>query len=321
MKKTSVILSVLVFVLFLVTSCTNNTNKQSNNTQEDTTKSEISKVDTLQMSTDTLNSRIYKEIAEEIARRRLKLTKEALTSIAETESIIQTIEKGNLDEAKQQATSLIGKLEVILAQDSSLNLIPVDVTYQKHELITDINQVKSLVKDAKDAFNNGYYQLAGDLLNQLKSEFVINTAYLPLATYPEGLKSAVVLLDNKDTTSALALLQQILSSVVIEQTIIPIPILKAEQMVIEASDVYTKNKDKTDKILNLLDNAKYQLQLAEAMGYGKKDKDYATLYNSIKELEKSVKENTSSTNKFDELKKKIMVFKNRLFPVKNDKLK
>jgi molybdenum cofactor biosynthesis enzyme MoaA len=88
-------------------------------------------------------------------------------------------------------------------------------------------------------------------------------------------------------------------------------------MIKEASKIDEKNHDNIDKVLNLLKNADYQLQLAEEMGYGKKDKEFAELSLAIESLKKSIDKKQNSKSKFDSLKKQIKEFKERLFTNKS----
>ncbi len=96
----------------------------------------------------------------------------------------------------------------------------------------------------------------------------------------------------------------------------PLPILNAEQMIIEAAIVNKENQENVEKVINLLKNAEYQLTLAGQMGYGKKDKEYSLLSKSIDSLKKSVKKKENSESKFELLKEEIIKFKERLFSSK-----
>ena len=87
-------------------------------------------------------------------------------------------------------------------------------------------------------------------------------------------------------------------------------------MIIEAAMIDAKDHENITQVINLLGNAEYQLQLAEALGYGKRDKDYVMLSKAIKELKKSVKAKKDSKPKFDKLKSDIKKFQERLFPRK-----
>ncbi len=313
MKKIGILLLSSILVL---SACNSGENKKL---IKDVEKGNIpEKEQGLEMNEDSLDAAIVADVMGEIVQRRSEIAKEALTVVAETQNLLQLIEADKNDEAIKYGHQLIGKLEVLLAKDPSLSLIPVDVNFQKNELITDIKTVRELVKSAEEAMDAGYYQLAGDLLDNLHSEMIINSMYIPTATYPEAIKAAVALLEDGKVADAKSILQGVLGTIVVEKTILPLPVLKAEQMIIEAAKVDSLSHENADKVVNLLKNAKYQLLLAEEMGYGKKDAEYKDLNDAIKNIQKSVTEKSDSQSAFDSLKVKINKFKERLFP-KNQK--
>ena len=82
-------------------------------------------------------------------------------------------------------------------------------------------------------------------------------------------------------------------------------------MIAAAQSEDAKDEDKKKEVLNLLENAEYQLIMAEELGYGKRDKEYKELNSSIKELMKSVEADGDSQGLFDKLKNKLRNFKNR----------
>ncbi len=316
MKKSKLLIVGLFMALFTLTGCAQD-NKASilQNEQSPVLQKEA----TLEMNKDTLDARVIGELEKRINQKREALTKEALSTIGETQSLLQKISENKLDEAIQQGERLIGKLEVLLAQDPSLELIPVNYTYNKRELVTDIETVRSITLLAQEAMDKGYYQLAGNILKDLKSELVVNSYLLPAATYPEAVKAAVVLLKNNKMEEAKAALTSVLNTVIVEQMVYPLPILNAEQMIIEAADIDAKDHKNIDKVINLLNNANYQLTLAEEMGYGKKDKEFKSLAESIDILKKSVKSKQDSKGKFDTLKEDLKAFKNKLFKASKTK--
>ncbi|NPA35669.1 MAG: YfdX family protein [Chlorobi bacterium] len=269
---------------------------------------------TLEMNADTLNAMIYADILDEIVKRREAIPAEALSVVAETQNLLQLIEAGKKDEAIEYGHNLIGKLEVLLAKDPSLSFLPVDANFTTDELVTDIGTVRAIVKAAKEAMDDGYYQAAAKILHNLRSEVIISSYYLPTVTYPDAIKVAVAFLEDGKTDDAKTVLQQVISSIIVEKTVLPLPVLKAEQMVIEAAKIDAKDHENADKVVNLLKNARYQLMLAEEMGYGKHDKDYKILEAAIDELQNSVVAKSDSKTAFDSLKANIRKFKDRLFP-------
>jgi hypothetical protein len=314
MKKIVKILSVLLLANIALIACAQD---KKDTKKSDKVVTETIKNEPLAMSKDTLDARIIADMQQEIVKQKVELTKEALSAVTKTQKLLVEIDKGDTKTAIKKGKELIGDLEVLLAKDPSLALVPVNVTFQKEEFVADINTVKETTKLAKQAVNKGYYRVASDLLKDLRSEMVINTFLIPTATYPEAIKAAVVALESNDKELAKVILLNVLNTVVVEKVVLPLPVLKAEQMIIEAATIDAKDHENVEQVIGLLSNAEYQLQLAEALGYGKKDKDYVMLSKAIKELKKSVKAKKDSKSKFDTLKSDIKKFQERLFPRKN----
>ena len=66
-----------------------------------------------------------------------------------------------------------------------------------------------------------------------------------------------------------AILADALGSIVTDEDVIPVPPIKAESDVIDAEQLYTKDKVKNkDKVLSLLTSADAHLANAKALGYG-----------------------------------------------------
>ncbi len=294
-------------ILFGLFSCTNNNAQIAE-------KAIPQKEDTLLMNSDTLYARIASNIMEAVAAKRAKIQAEALNVIAETQEFLQDVEAGKKDEAIETGQKLIGELDILLTKNPDAALIPIDVQFRMDEVVADIETVRSITKAAKKAVKDEYYQVARELLDGLKSEVVITTFNIPTATYPVAIKTAVMLMQEGKDDEAKAVLQQVFGTVVVENIVVPLPVLKAQQMVLEAQSIDSVNHENAAQVLNLLKNANYQLELAEEMGYGKKDKDYAALYASIKELQKSVEKKADSKKKFEKLLDDMSKFNNKLFP-------
>ncbi len=297
-----------LFISVALVSCNENKNAVEKTDKVIPQKEALAKAEN-----DSINQRILADVQTETENRKSALTEEALSTIFETQTVLNKLVEGHKDEAVKKGKELIGNLEVLLAKDPSLELIPVDVEVERNETVADIETVRETVKLAKEAMSEGYYREASKILDNMKSEIVINTYLIPAATYPIAVREAVAAMENNDTITATNILTSVLSTVVIEKNIIPVPVLNAEQMIIDAAKTDAESHDKAEEVLNLLDNAEYQLQLAEEMGYGKKDKDYAPLNDAIKELKKSVKNKEDSSSKFDSLKESLKEFKKYFF--------
>ncbi len=311
-------LIVLTVLAFTLNACAQTKKEVVKETANQLSKELPKKETTLAMNKDSIDANINANLDEEIVKKKVEITKEALSTINETEKLLQLVDKKDKKKALKKGKELIGSLELILAKDPSLALIPVSMNYVKEEFVNDIAVVRKITQAAKKAMDDGYYRVASDLLKDLRSEMIINTYLIPTATYPSAISKATLLVEENKYNDAKAVLQEVLGTVVIEKTVLPLPILNAEQMIFEAEKIDAKNHDNIDDVINLLKNADYQLQLAEELGYGKKDKEYKVFTESIKELKQSVTNKEDSSGKFTKLKEKIKTFQKRLFRIKEN---
>ena len=172
MKKNKNIISAIIIAAMLVTGCSKD-KKELSQTDD---QARVEKVATLEMNKDSLDTKVIDDLKEQIVKRKIELTTEALSVIGETHSLLREISKSKKNEAIKKGKELIGSLEILLAKDPELSLIPVDVDFRKNELITDVETVRKTAKLAQKAMDKGYYQLAADLLEGIRSEMVINTS-------------------------------------------------------------------------------------------------------------------------------------------------
>lgn len=97
-----------------------------------------------------------------------------------------------------------------------------------------------------------------------------------------------------------------------------IPVLNSQFMIAKASDI-TKDTnpkdladDKKEEALDALKKAKEQLKIAELLGYGKKDREFAEIDKDIREIEGKISKNEKTVKLFDELIKRMSDFKQRI---------
>jgi molybdenum cofactor biosynthesis enzyme MoaA len=175
--------------------------------------------------------------------------------------------------------------------------------------------LKKIRKDVEELTEKGYLQAARLLLNDVSSEITISTSSLPLASYPDALKQAVKLTKEKRHLDAALVLTNALNTIVVEVRSVPLPLVRAERMLASVDTLLAANDVKTDDINTLLDNADYQIRFAEALGYGKKDKEFEELYSAIKELKAEVKKKGANAKKMNsDLRNKLKLFKTRISP-------
>jgi DNA gyrase/topoisomerase IV subunit A len=100
-------------------------------------------------------------------------------------------------------------------------------------------------------------------------------------------------------------LVEALETLVIEKIVIPLPILRAEQSIIRANEIANSKEPKKEELKELLAYAKEQLELGEALGYGKIEIDYKDLYEEISKLEELLEGEESTKDIFKTLKEKL----------------
>ena len=299
-----------LLTIFAWTSC-GQTNEKP--VKENQTSVKMDKPDELGMSQKTYDEAVQKKGIEAVEKEKSALLAEASDAIGETYDALAAIEKGDKKTAIKHLETATGKMEILLARDPNLDLVPLDAKVETHDLVADLEAIKAIKKIAEKAMKDGHFQAVREELENLASEIQVTTVSLPLKTFPAAAVAAANLLEKDDTTAAKLVLYDALNTLVIERQRIPLPVLRAEVLVEEAMSQDAKTEDKKAEVLQLLESADYQLTMAEELGYGKKDREYAALHKSIKELKKSVEDEGDSQGLFQGLRDKLAAFKKRLF--------
>ena len=276
-----------------------------------------SMTDTLQvpaekyLSEKQLQDQVDEEIREILALANDERITDAIQIIATTESAIQHI----LDSSYAIASleDAIGKATVMTTARPDLSFFPLDVEITTHDLVADIEVLKQVRKDARHLTDKGYLQAARHLIKDLASELEITTPMLPVATYPNALSMAAKALNDNEPDEALIILNTALNTLFIETRYVPLPLIRAERMIEEVLTLL-EDEDKDVDIQTLLENAEYQIRFAEALGYGKRDKEFEELYSAIKEIRKELKKqgDGDSVGMTKNLGEKLRMFKGRI---------
>ena len=300
---------------FLITTCLLSCNENneatfgSGDTGQDST---ITKPAEANLSPQKVQDQIDKEVYEALSSDSIK-TGTAVV-IAETHNAMVYLLDSNYTAAIKAIETAIGKAEVITAANPNIGFIPIERDVIVRDLVTDIQTLRKAKDDIEDLTDKGYLQAARKLVEVLVSEININTARLPLATYPAALKTAVSLAREKKHVNAALLLNTALNTIVVEERSIPLPIVRAELLLTIADSLITSNS-KEEEINLLLDNADYQIRFAEELGYGQKDKEFEELYDDIKRLKKEVKgKGSDRQNMVTGLRSRLTEFKKRISP-------
>jgi hypothetical protein len=239
--------------------------------------------------------------------KRKALISDATSAIQETLAALKTLDEGKTSQAMAALERATGKLDLILARDPKLELAPAGVSVTTYDVQGGLDAVKQVRKEAEDLIEAGRLQEARRLLKNLASETVISVSNIPLATYPDAIKRAVKLIDEKKPDDAKRVLQAALNTQVVVDTVIPLPVVKAEEFLKTAEDLAQKKdrtKDDNDRLKTSFDSAHDQLQFAQALGYGTK-KDFDKMYQQLAEIRDKAADNQSGTGWFAKIKSSI----------------
>ncbi len=254
-------------------------------------------------------------------KQRESIVKEAVTALEQTQKAIDALAKKNKKEALDALALVTGKLEIVLAREPELASAPIHVQVERFDLYASVEIVRAAVKEASDMLDNGEVQRARRLLAGLTSEIDFVVTALPLQAYADGIKAVAKLVDQEKYEEASLGLYDLLSTLVVTRSIIPLPILRAEELIKQADELASKegrSEEENTELSALLDNAKSQIEMAEALGYGDK-KSYKEFYRQIKEIRKKTRNSGFGTGFMKELKDSLTKFKEKIFNPETNK--
>lgn len=199
-------------------------------------------------------------------------TDEAVKAVADIQLAIVALKKQDKDSAKSILQSASDQMSAIITKNPGLTLIPTSVDTEVVDFSGTSKEVSSAIRSIKTDLNAGNLQMARMGLSNLASEVRIETVNIPIGIYPEEIKKTIALIESNKINQAIVDLDQLLSRLVIDVEIIPLPVLRAEALLTEASvlehtDDLNKEKNRAE-IAKFTDAAKEQIKLAELLGYG-----------------------------------------------------
>jgi cell division septum initiation protein DivIVA len=237
------------------------------------------------------------------------LIKEAIRAIKYTNDAYIYLNAKKVGKAKEALKKAIGELTIVLNAPNTPYLLPIDSQIEAYEYLGDIKNISKQITAAKVALAKHQLPLTRQILNALKSEIDIKTVNIPLATYPDAIKLAIKYLNENKPQEAKDVIAMALHTLVTTDTIIPIPLVKANELIIQASKIASKDKSQT---LKYLEEAKKQLKISKLLGYtSKSDTTYKMLKDAINKIEDKINNNKDTQSLFDELKAKIKEFKEK----------
>ncbi|GAC1585703.1 MAG: hypothetical protein NVS3B5_20090 [Sphingomicrobium sp.] len=224
-------------------------------------------------------------------------------ALRETNNALAAIDQNKPGEAIAALERATGKLEIVLARSPDLALAPVDIAVSSQDLLANVQDVQALRAEAKRAMDQGRLQDARTLMANLGSETDISIANLPLATYPTAIKQAAALLHQGNAAQAKLVLEAALSTIVIERTVIPLPLIRAEAAVQAAkslSEKANRTPAENSRLRSLLGTARAELGVGQALGYAT-EKDMSDLIAAVNDIDRRTSGQQHGTGLFDRI--------------------
>ncbi|MCP3865067.1 MAG: YfdX family protein [Aestuariibacter sp.] len=271
------------------------------------TWADLTKPETQSQTAQAVQDDVNAQTDDQAESKRKKITADAIAAVQETKNALKLLDENKIDEALAALEQVTGKLELIIARDPTLSLAPIDVAMATYDLLAQPNTVKTLVKRAEDLLEDYDVQAARKLLKSLASEVVISTTSIPLATYPDTIKAIAPLIDAGKVDEAKGALQMALNTLVVSDTVIPLPLLRAETLLADAEELSEK-ADRTEsdnkKLASLFEEIKTQLEMAELLGYAT-NKEMKAINEELKNIEKKSEGQQSGEGWYDKIKEKV----------------
>ena len=268
-------------------------------------------------ATAKVSKEVKSKTREAATKKRATVIKEAVTALAQTKKAIEALDKKDKQKALDALAVVSGKLDIVIAREPDMANAPIDVRVETYDLISSVDTIKKAVKTAKDLLDDGEVQQAREILMGLTSEIDLVVTSLPLASYSQGIKAVAKLVDEGKYQEAKASLYDLLSTLVITKNVIPLPILRAEEMLKKAETLAAqknRTKEQNKELASLLADTRTQLEMAEALGYGDKN-EYKTFYKQLKEIEKKTKGGKFGKGYTEKLKNSLKKFKEKIFGI------
>jgi hypothetical protein len=262
-----------------------------------------------------METEVMSRAEQQIDEQRNKIIDEAIAAFAETRNALRALEDNNTQEALAALERASGKLNIILARDPNLALAPIDVEVSLYDVYNTVDAIRNAVLQAQDFLDVGEVQKARRLIRNLASEIVLSVTNLPLATYPDAIKAVTPLIDQGKIDEAKVALETALNTTVVIDSIIPLPLLRADMLLVRAEKLAEKegrSEEENNTLARLLNQAREQLEFGETLGYGSKE-DYQKFYTEIEEIENKTKGGKAGKGWFGTIRDHLSKFTRSIF--------
>ncbi len=221
--------------------------------------------------------------------------KEVLTGFDKTIEAIKALQKNDIKGAKKLLAAATVSFDKALKANPKLDRVPIADDITVTEIASTPEQIKKAIDLAKEALDAHRIDEARGLLLPLRDEMVIATQYIPMDLYPSATRLASNMLGNGHKKEALQTLNTALGTLGVDEVVIPMPLVRAQAYVAEASKL---DKSKKKEAMRLLDAASSELQKALLLGYTDK---HAGAYKDLNKQIDAIRDEIGGKNEVEKL--------------------
>lgn len=235
---------------------------------------------------------------------------EAVTAVYETRLALMQLQLNKPELAKESLKEASKKMDLVLSARPGVDKVPASVDLFVLDSKADDNAVKRVTSKAHDDFEDDHPQLARVALREIASEVNIISIFVPIPSYPGAIRTATQQLESGNMAEAQATLQKALSTLVREEAVIPLPLIRAQALVAYGGEL-AKDKANKDQLNQILQETHAQITATEKYGYGSR-KDLKDARSYIKEVQKRMDKGQDVQEEMGRLANNLQLLKERL---------
>lgn len=274
-------------------------------------------------STGTSEATVAAEVEQDVqgatddavAEKRRQLLDEAIAALRESETALEALDEGDTEAALEALAIVAGKLQIVVGREPSLALAPVDVSVTRRDILAgDPDTIRAMREEIEEVMEDGSIQEARLMLRDFGSELVIEVLNIPLETYPAAIRRVAGLIDDGETAAAKAALTRALNTLIVTESIIALPVLRAESMLEQAQALANKDEptdEEHKQLAELLADVETELALTEAFGYAEETRSYDALMADLRKLRKKADSGEDTRELFGAIRERFGTWRNQ----------
>jgi len=226
--------------------------------------------------------------------------KEILDALKETSLAMQNLQHHKTNEAKKHLKQATEKFNKALKDNPALDILPLDESIEVYENLASAQEINHTLTLAQEYLIHYKLDAARAALAPLKDEMDIKTISIPMKLFPIATQNALDALNKGKVKEAMQIMADGYNTFIIEEAVIPLPLLSAQELIVEASIL---DKSKKEEATKLLDAAKKELEKAKVLGYtNSKAPEYKAINDAIDAVKKEIKGKNVVEKLYDNLK-------------------